>query len=485
MANRDRTRELVWASQGFDGGIVTSVPAHALDGDESPDAQNFDPSARYKLLKRRGYTSFTGTHGSPSGTRIRGLYGSTFQDGTAVFLAKEGTAVYDIAAGNWSTVLTGYDTLADGNNVHFTMYKNIVVMTNDTASAYRAQQWSGSGAWTDMPSGCDGRFPQVHKGRLFLASVGSEMSKVLYSAVNDITDWTSADNAGSFFVGAGDGMRINGIISDGDTMYVSKVHPGTREGALYAVFGDTPPQFTIRRIAWMGATSHRAMTLMKSMAVFASREGIYGVSGNRLLLLSNAITPDWKALTTAQQDECCVGRYQDQLWISYPTSSDNDTTWVYESIYQRWSKYNLAARVMVTHPNGGLYGAAPSSTIRVLKFNDGLTDLGSAIAMYWNTPDLDFGAWHLDKRWLGTALHLAVTARTWVMTHKIDGTDSGDSVNVAGQSTSDPVKYIKHLVTDPVGRFIRFKIAESSSSAAEAYGIMVSAEPFNDERGAY
>lgn len=473
---------LVWAVQGFAGGLATNAPSFAIEGDQSPDAENFDPSVRYKLKKRGGTSNFTGDHGAPtSSLYVTGLYMSALENGTALMVAKEGTAVYDISAGNWSTTISGHPALSDADEVHFRIFRNTLIMVSEESSPIAPQKWSGSGSFSNLGgSPPSAKFIEVHRNRLWLASTNADPSRIYFSAVNDHEDWTTADNAGNFYVGRGDGMVINGIISDGEILYVSKKAPGsTTEGALYVVLGDNPTNFVIRRIAWFGATSQRAMITTASYCAAVTPQGVFALQGTRLILLSVAVNDVITGLSTAQLSACALGRYKNQLWVAYPASgSTNSKALVFDQVYQVWSRYNpCTMRFFTTHPDGSLYGGSSTTTIRVAKFNTGTSDIGSAaITMYWFTPNLDFGAWYLDKWWIQSYFHIPVDTNNWTITHLIDDTASSDSVTVDADADTNPVKNIGGLGADPSGRFFKFKINESSTNASECYAFQIEAE---------
>lgn len=481
MGGYDSGRRRIWASQGFRGGLVTSVPAHLLEGDESPDAENFDPSFRFGLKKRLGSTSYTGTHGSPTGTIVRGLDSYTFENGTIKDVAKEGTAVYDISAGNWATTITGHPAISDGDEVHFKMFKNVIIMTSEEAAPIAPQKWSGSGAFSSLGgSPPAAQYPVVHKGRLWLLSTAADPSRGYFSAINNHEDWSTADNAGDIFFNPGDGMVINGAISDGEVLYVSKKAKGSNEGAIYALFGTGPTDFQApRRIAYFGAVSQRALALTKSFAVVASHQGVYGLQGNRLIKMSKAVDKTLFDLTAAQRTEMAVGRFADQIEVAYPASGATNTKSLVTDLEdQIWGRYsNRTARIYATRPDGSLLGASASATVRVLKFNTGADDIGSAITMTWNTPDIDFGEFYSDKHWMQSFLHVASQAVTWTMTYTINGAASGDSSQTMVGNTEGPVKRIvgKGAATD--GRFFRFQISEANATlSGEGYGIECEAE---------
>lgn len=478
----------IFSISSFDGGLGSAYPRHSLDPDQSPNAENFDPSIPFVLQKRKGQSNFSGDHGTPTGTRVRGLGIFTFEGGTTKVVAKEGTAVYDITAGNWSTTITGHPALSDADEVHFTMFSNLLIMTSEESSPIVPQKWTGSGTFANLSADVNlpsAKYPAVHKGRLFLAATNADPSRVYFCALNNVSDWTTVNNAGDFYVAKGDGMVINGICSDGEVLYVSKIAPSTNEGALYAVYGDGPADLKPpRRIAWFGACGHRAMAITHSYVVAATHRGIYGLQGNRLVYMNDAINKDWMALTTAQRAESCVGFYQNQVWVGFPdTGSTNTKAYVCDLFYQRWSLYNWgsthrAARIFATHSDGSIYGAAASTTIRVIKFDTGNTDIGSeAITMFWESPNIDYGQYFTDKRWMMGALHVdSSQAVTWTVTTSVDNAAFGDSQTVAS-NTEGPVKRLLGLGSANSFRMMRYKISEASTTAqGRCFGLEVEAE---------
>lgn len=478
----DHQNVRIFATQGFEGGLISNYPQHALEGDASPDTENFDPTAAWRLKKRAGTSNFSGDHASPTGTKVRGLGAFTFEDGTNKILAKEGTALNDITAGNWSTVLASY-TPADGTETFLTMFKNVIVITD---SAYVAPRtWSGSGATAALSgSPPSAAYSVLHKNRLYLFSTSADPSRFYFSALNTHTDWSTADNSGNDYVNPGDGMVLNGAASDGEHLYFSKKAVSTYEGAIFVLYGSGPTDFALKRACFFGAVGPRCLITTPHFVAFASNKGIYGLNGRDLILLSDAVDDQWLGLTDAQRAEACMGYYGDQLWVAYPdTGSTNTKVLVLDVITKKWNRYNfpanVAPRILATNQDGVLYGAGPSSTIRVLKYNTGLTDVGStAIASYWWLPDIDFGSWFTDKQIKGFRLHVKNQATTWTVTHKLDGTDSGDSATMVG-STEGPVKRFAGRTAETRSRFIQFKIAEASTTlVSELYGFECDAELF-------
>ncbi len=483
------TERRIWATQGFEGGLNTQDPAHTLGGEYSPDAENFDPGVRRMCRKRLGTNDFTGAHGSPTGTVVSGLFSGVFENGTSKIVAKEGTALYDITAGNWSTTITGHPTLSDGDEVHMIMFKNVVIMTSQEAAPIAPQKWSGSGSWSNLGgSPPAGQYPAVHNNRVWIANTAADPSRIYYSAINNHEDWSTVDNAGNLYVTPGDGMVINGIASDGEVLYISKVASGGTGGAIYAIFGNGPASYTPpRRIAWFGAVGHRGMCLTQSFVAAACQTGIYGLQGTRLVYLSEAVNATWMGLTSTQKLVACLGRFNDQLWVCYPASgSTNTKALVVDLRVGRWSRYsNMNYRIFTTDWNGVMYGGSNASSVRVAKLNTGATDIGStAITMYWSTPMIDFGAWYADKKLGQSFIHAKDAAVTWAITRAYNGGSFGDSYNVTGNASGlAPVQLVAALASDNFGRFISIKASESDTSlSGELYGLQMEADIFDRTR---
>ena len=482
---RDIDQNLIWSVQGFEGGLNTEFPAHALDGTESPDAENFDASVSFALKKRFGTSNFSGTHSSSSGTVIRGMGAFTPASGTTRFLVKEGTKVYDIQAGNWTSEVTGA-TLSDGDQVHFAFYQDTIVMVSEETTPI-APLKATTGNFTALGgSPPSAKYVCLHKGRMFLACTAADESRVYYSAINNVEDWSTTANAGNFYVSQGDGQSINGIMSDGEVLYISKKSKGTSDpdGSMWAVYGSGPSDFQpARQIAPFGAVSQRAMGLLESYAVFASVRGVFAVQGNKISWLSQPVNKTITDLSYANAIQMVVGRYKDQLWVAYVSSgSVNNAALVLDITSGRWSRYKtIAAREFAEHPDGNLYwgySTTGANTPKVLKYDVSVVaDEGSAITMYWHTPDLEWGQWFVDKRWQRAVFHvLGTQAVTWTLTHTIDGTASADNATFVG-NVDGPVYLMEGYGPNTEGRFFRFKLAEASSTLqGELYGMMFEAE---------
>jgi hypothetical protein len=283
-------------------------------------------------------------------------------------------------------------------------------------------------------------------------------------------------------------MVINGICSDGEVLYISKMAPGGYSGAIYAVFGTGPSTFTPpRRISWFGAYGHRAMGLTNSFAVAATPVGIVALQGATINVIGEPVNGEWLALTDAQRANACIGRYQDQLWVGYTsTGSTNDKAFVMDIPTGRWSRYSaINSRMFATSGAEILYGGSSTSSVRVAKMVTDNTDIGTtAITMYWTTPYLDFGNWMGDKKCAMGWVHLKSQAITWTLTRSYDMGAFGSSQTKTGNTSGEsPVQRFLFDQADSFCRFVSVKISEADTSLqGEAYGIGVEADVLERKR---
>jgi hypothetical protein len=323
---------------------------------------------------------------------------------------------------------------------------------------------------------------------VIIACTSAAPSRLYYSAINAPEDWSTASDAGNFYVFPGDGMVINGICSDGENLYISKMAPGGYAGAIYVVTGRGPSTFSPpQRISYFGAYGHRAMGNCNSFAVAATPEGIVALQGMSLNVIGEPVNGEWKALTDAQRANACIGAYKDQLWVGYTsTGSTNDKAFVMDIPTGRWSRYSaINSRMFALSGAQVLYGGSSTSSVRVAKMVTDNTDIGTtAITMYWATPKLTFNSWTSDKRLVQSFFHFKSQAVTWTITRSYDGAAYGDSQTKVGNTSGEaPVQRLVATQADTFARFIQVKISEADTSLqGEAYGISVEADVFERKR---
>ena len=462
-----------------DGGLYTKKPAHAIDDSQSPDAQNFDPSEVGRIKKRLGHIKFTAlAKVTPTGTFISGLFAGATSAGTVYVLAAEGTTVQNIAAGTWAAAITGLTITVD-TPVDMGMFNDKMIICNQGGGPFFTTNGTSASALAGSPP-ANSRYMMVHRNRVFLAPGTS--SVVTHSALLDESDYTTVDNAGSLTFSKGDGMVINGMCSGQDFAIISKVSPasGGKDGKLYILYGSSPFDWTVRKIADVGALSHKAMVAYDNFVAIATPRGIYGVQGKYPFKLSDSIDPDWSAIPN--KGTVTAGRYMTKLYFSYPASgSANNREFVIDVEHGKWARNSgKTPRYYASHPDGRLLFGTSGTTILVWEAENGSGDDGSAIDFHYDTPDMFFDTQWSPSQVVAAYIQAKTTpSATITVTHYVDGTADAFSDTMA-VATEGPVKKLKGFI-ETRGTMHRLRLRDNSQSGqTEIYSIKVEARPFQD-----
>lgn len=404
---------------------------------------------------------------------------------SAKVLAAEGTALHDISDGTWGSAISSTAIVAD-SPVEMDMYNDKFLICNKGGGPWKYQIGntpSGGVASLGGSPPANAVNVMVHRSRVFFYPENS--STVTFSALNAEEDYTTADNAGTLTINKGDGMHLNGMISAADYAVFSKIAPssGGTEGRLYALFGSSPFDYSVIKIADIAAYSQSAMMVYDQIVFVATDRGLFGIRGREApFKVSDRIQPSIEAIPNP--DTFAIGRYRSKIKFAYPSSgTENDEQFVLDVERGVWGKdTGKSARRFVNHPDGRLLFGSSTSSIVVYEDENGTNDDSSAINFYWETPDLTFGSSFHPKRPRNMFMHAKNTGNFIVtMTATEEGTDNNysDTMNV---STEGPVKRMKHF-GGPVGNRPRKMRAKMTNNTADQditiYELLVSAQGYD------
>ena len=487
-------RTAIEGANNLGGGLVTNIPSHLLRRSQTPNGINFDPSNQDGVTKRGGYAAWSDA--GPSGTiaAVRGMFQgrlATTPYAKHTLLASDNAtpipALFTVPeTGAWTewTQLPGPVTLplsSDKTDIH--MFNDLIIILNSGGGPWKSDGSSSEASDLGIDATSQAivelcSIGEVHKGRLWLSGRAPEPNKIFWSDLHDPTSWepdADAGNAGFETLNKNDGRIINGIKSGGEVLYVSKISPPTStnpfgtEGSIYAYFGTDNINFSsIRKVANFPAVNHKAMFNYDGVLVMASPNGVYSISGKGVALLSRDIQDIYEAI--ADKFTIQIGRYRNQLWISYDSTGDgnNDSVLVLDVARGRWSRYTGSIGNIGCLTNdvdtGGLLFAQNAATQRIYESPIGTNDNGSAINFHWETPDLDWGDFFLDKLVKQFFIYTLDTGDFDIkITRILDGDPQVDvpdmSVNVQGTGAID--KLVTRTITpssDRNSRFTRFKL---------------------------
>lgn len=133
----------------------------------------------------------------------------------------------------------------------------------------------------------------TYAGRQFYANNPETQSlsyRLWFSEINE-PEAVDLTNDGDFIdVVSSQGLTspIVGIVGLQNVLLIFK------ETEIYGLFGATPDQFTLRKIADFGCLGANSIQVWNGAAIFASRSGIYMYDGATMQALSPQLTPWWR-----------------------------------------------------------------------------------------------------------------------------------------------------------------------------------------------
>jgi hypothetical protein len=395
---------------GFGKGLNLRDKPDAVDPAECIDAMNVFFTERGAIKQRDGYGSFASLPGTPeslepfywSGTNQL-LAGCGDQlvalSSSGVVLASEtglNTGVWDFAragapgtetafAGNGANPLYIWDGVAWATVADSPPARYITMMPVSQGNRLVACGFDDGASFT---IGVDG-FP--------LSS-----SRVYFSDPLAITDPLTFEGANWIELSPGDGEKIQAVVTWREFTVVFKetrffVFTGTSLDSV----GN--PIFDYRTVdAGVGLASPRAVTAHRTGIYFMSREGVYRFTGGEPERLSDNVAPIWiggssdffrgGALNHGTIENCTMGVHQERIYLSYPTTSTNDRTLVYDPATDWWSLYDIAASCLASFrisSNAELvFGIGTEIGRHSSNYS---TDAGNAITSRWRSGwfDLD------------------------------------------------------------------------------------------------
>ncbi len=387
--------------------------------------------------------------------------------GRTYVLASEGTALHDITDTTWDNAITGA-TIDVDTPVRFLAFNDQIIVMGQGGGPYTFAGGSTVSALGGSPPS-NARGGGVHKSRVWFYT---NNSTITFSALNNEADYTTTDDAGTIVINKGDGNIINGFMSGGDFAVISKVSPSSdgTEGGLYIIFGDSPFDFSVRKIADVAATGQEGMHRYDNFVVVTTARGIYGIQGRNLFKLNEEVWPDYDSVT--YKGTTAIGVKSTQIRIAFPSSGTANNVVMPLDVERGVWGYDTGKtpRQYAKHPDGRLLWGNSGASIIVYEDDNGTSDNGSAINFFWQTPDLDFEDPASPKRLSSSHIH-ADTANSSTLTvdRYTDGTAASENQTYDPSTASGPVKRFTHR--DPTGKFQALRITNNATSSVKLYQI--------------
>lgn len=460
------------------GGFVAGLPPHMVGAAESPDCTNSDPADPWGMTTRQGSsliaTASTGNSGMTTGDLsfaptadaglVRGASTVLYFNG-ATFASAWGfsSQVPTILGAQWMNLLqasTAFSTQTTPMAFAVTDASTPNLFNILTTTVYAASMAS---------TGTIMKFAKTFQNRVFAfgRADGWNPNLVNYCALNDLTDWTTAGNAGSFQVG--DPAPFVGGEATRNAFYFFK------RRSVWILTGTSPTDFAVELVTDnVGCVSDRGHCSDGQNVYFAADDGIYTLNGMNLSRVSDKVRQEYMEIPNKNN---LVLEYRgEKLYcfrcLSTASAPFRNTdamvacprrkmeTGETQAFWAKWDSMPYGGAHTAPFSNN-LYTVTAGSSLQLYKLETGS---GAGITLTYNTPDMDFGYPDAVKKLVRWTTHHKPTSasQNWTAQWFADGASTGTAqtftiASAAGGATHDGAN--KAGGGQISGSFLRLKLS--------------------------
>lgn len=398
-------------SRGFGDGLNLRDKVDAVDEAQTIDAMNVLFTEQGAVRQRDGYAKFTNSALTNTVDSLCPFYKT---DGTKRLIAGCGTRLEVLGTDGKiiaSGSLTG-KTQGPWGFARFGSPNNERVYAGNGVDTI--VRWDETAHWTAPANMPKAAYLAVQPNDNRLVATGyttttggpagatSSPSHVYFSDVGDPESYTSTSYVQ---LTPSDGEKIQAVIAWREFVFVFKE---TRFFVFYGNSTDSSgnPIFNYRTVdAGIGLASPRAICSHRSGVYFLSRTGVYRTTGQEPELLSSLVDPIFVGspssfytggtMSAANITNCAMSTHQERVYLAFPTSSTNNRILVYDTRYEWWTLYDVAAAALASFRVSNdpeLVFAYPSASKDIGRHSTAYTnDDGTAITSFWRSGWPDFG----------------------------------------------------------------------------------------------
>lgn len=407
-------------SEDLTGGQVSGVPPHLVGTGEAITAENLDPRNSQGAVTRNGRTQFGIDNGSD--VAVAGLKAWTRNNGTQLVVARLATTWYQVSAASWASIGIGGTS---GAIFRAAPLDDLLVIAVDGSTI---RTWDGTTFTTlggTPPS--EAKYVAVYVSKIWLAGDDSNPQRLTFSATNNASDYTTADDAGSITTQEGGGDTIQGL------MAIRKALIIMYRNFVDILIGDSVINFRVDRLIDRGLVSATGYASAGEIAFFASDDSIYAVAGAAVSDITTMKMRDtYKNISDKSKVSLAVKG--DLLLVV-----DYGANVAYACDYKRnvWAQWTgMAWQSLDTANDQTLYaGADGGSTTQIWKLDTGSLDGAATITAKWRTPDLGFGWPDAPKNLAAAKVHAKPGIGTITCTFYKNGSAIGETSTLTFSST--------------------------------------------------
>lgn len=348
-----------YESQTFNPGMGENQygTPFTINESESIVSRNLSSRAFPAMQTRPGRAKSFVKLAIPNGLGARDNTYPHVQDGT-VWQRWDGT--------KWVNVQTGL-TSARAKLIDFTTgTTKYTILTNGT----NRYSWDGTSA-VDLTAFPATKIVAAHKGRIY-ALVGRELK---YSALNLITDWTTANDAGT--------ISITNAKSDGAAIIEYADHVVMLTGSsMHELHGTGPVNYQLIDISEDGCSADRTLIDLKGVLYWLDEGEFKAYTGGIPVTISQKVQKYLKGIPTSYKTKCCCGKLGKYLYLSIPYGSaatECNLLLEYDTELKQWYPQTGSFVDFVTIGEK-LYGLDASG--QIWDMENGTDDAGTAITWY-------------------------------------------------------------------------------------------------------
>lgn len=342
------------------GGLNDNLSTTEIADNESTDLQNIIFDTGGVIRKRFGYLNVPRNPISKLDTNVTGIVGLNFfkkDDGSRNLVAvvnNNGTAgVYKktyivgggLPSGAWDNISAAGLPGSYTNNMLATMNvaNNLLVFT--LPGGVTPFKWTGSGNIATLTADPD--VPTVslnayHKNILFLSGNTTNPSRVYFSALGDITDYTVTD---FFDVETSDGAKVRAIVSAFNNLYIFK------DNSIWRLSGTDRDSFVLEKMVDnVGTLSQQSVSVINGTGIYfvtsqndiALYDGNYGIQFLSAKIRSTIGSLNFSRASNTLGLAFSTYKYVDfdyYVSTSSTTATQNDTALLFDTAYKAWTKF--------------------------------------------------------------------------------------------------------------------------------------------------
>jgi hypothetical protein len=324
------------------------------------------------------------------------------------------------------------------------------------ANGTNTYSWNGTTA-ASIAAAPATKLYAVHKGRVY-AVLGKELK---FSALNLITDWTTALDAGSISItnAKGDGTAI--------TEFDDQIYVWTGQ-SFHNLYGTGPLNYTLTDISDDGCLSDRSVIECDKVLYFMDYGWVKAYTGSMPAKISYAVKTFIDGIALTYKEKICAGKNGKYLYwaIPYGAVTENNLVLEYDTDFKVWNVHSLAISQFTTIGET-CYGVSPTGVIYDME--SGTTDNGTAITWYHTTGALNKN--NLKTKTLGSipvVLDLPVGS---TMTLSISKTIDGNDFVLVHTFTASAVEQRVDVYTDEIECAEWYRLKFAGSGPATVYYI--------------